>query len=153
MKEPNSHCAWFRVAAIQIWCRSFFAFGCTDFDSEIEHVGTLVYPESLLGGVADTLHRVPPTAPSPSTNFARVETALFQIQQQFVPPLGRFSHPIADHQQLLSALLIDAVQHHHIKFHILAPQATVDAVRPHVQVHILAQRENLFLFKVNAGSK
>ena len=146
MKRSNSHCAWFRVATIQIWCRSFFAFSYTDFSSELSTLDSFV-PRIAAGGFVDTLHRVPPTAPSPSTNFARVETALFQIQQQFVPPLGRFSHPIADHQQLLLALLIDADQHQHIKFHLLAPQATVDAVRPHVQVQYSCSKRKPILIQ------
>ena len=114
-----------------------------------------MYPELLLEGLR--IHFVECRPQSHSTNaecnFGRVKTALFQIQQQFVPPLGRFSHPIADRQQILLALLIDADQHQHTKFHIRAPQATVDAVRPHVQVHILAQSENLFLFNVNASTE
>ena len=149
MKRSNSHCTWFRVATIQIWCRSFFAFGCTDFGSELSTLDSCVPRIAAGGGCRYTSSSVAhiPTAPSPSATLGALKIALFQIQQQFVPDLGRFSHPIADRQQLLLTLLIDADQHQHTKFHILAPQATVDAVRPHVQVHITCSKRKAILIQ------
>ena len=140
MKRSNSHCAWSRVATIQIWCRSFFAFGCTDFGSELSTLALLCTQNRCWGvcGFTSSSAAHSPTELSSRATLGRVETTLLQIQQQIVPALGRFSYPIADRQQVLLALLIDADQHKHINFYILAPQAIVVAVRPHVQVHILA---------------
>ena len=122
------------------------------FRQRVGHVGLLCTQNRCwrVCGYTSSSVAHSPTTLSPS---ATLGVALFQIQPQFVPPLGRFSHSIADRQQLLLTLLVDADQHQHTKFHILAPQATVDAVRPHVQVHIRAQSENLFLFNVNAGTE